>query len=90
MMPSFFVSDRALAVRFMSSFRQITNEVLKGYTKIIKNPMNISRIQARLDAHAYRTLEEFDADVQLMTDNCIKYYEKKHLLSDYTQVSMRE
>jgi hypothetical protein len=65
---------------------QITDDVLPGYTSIVKKPMNLLRIEARLASHDYRTVEQFDADVRLMISNCVKYW-RKEPASPYPAVS---
>jgi hypothetical protein len=65
---------------------QITDDVLPGYTSIVKKPMNLLRIEARLGSHDYRTVEQFDADVRLMISNCAKYW-GKNPTSPYPAVS---
>lgn len=35
--------------------------------------MDFTKMQRKLDAHQYRSLEQFDSDVKLMAGNCRKY-----------------
>ena len=41
-------------------------------TKGIKTPMSLELMREKLETQQYSTLESFDADMQLMFDNCIK------------------
>ena len=44
-----------------------------GYSAEIKQPMDFIKMQRKLDAHQYRSLKQFDSDVQLMVRNCHKF-----------------
>ncbi|KAM7397324.1 hypothetical protein PAMP_020307 [Pampus punctatissimus] len=46
------------------------------YLDHIKNPMDFSTMRKRIDGHDYRSLEEFEADFNLIIDNCMKYNAK--------------
>ncbi|XP_039989180.1 bromodomain-containing protein 1-like isoform X1 [Xiphias gladius] len=46
------------------------------YLDIIKNPMDFSTMRKRIDAHGYRSLEEFEADFNLIIANCMTYNAK--------------
>nr|XP_019934736.1 PREDICTED: bromodomain-containing protein 1-like isoform X1 [Paralichthys olivaceus] len=46
------------------------------YLDHIKNPMDFSTMRKRIDAHDYRSLEEFEADFNLMISNCMSYNSK--------------
>ena len=50
----------------------MTEAVAPGYFKEIAHPMDLSTIRSKIVPH-YRNLSEFEADVKLMIDNCIKY-----------------
>nr|CAG8503656.1 3785_t:CDS:2 [Entrophospora candida] len=43
------------------------------YYTIIKNPMDLSKINSKLENEEYRSAEEFEADIRLMFDNCYKF-----------------
>ena len=49
----------------------VTDAIAPGYSKVIKQPMCIRTMEAKLDD--YRSLEEWDRDVQLIFRNCIAY-----------------
>eukprot|EP00300_Choanocystis_sp_HF-7_P022379 c21628_g1_i1.p1 GENE.c21628_g1_i1~~c21628_g1_i1.p1 ORF type:complete len:520 (+),score=96.13 c21628_g1_i1:41-1600(+) len=49
-----------------------TNQVC-DYAEIIKSPMDMLMIHAKLQAKHYQTFAEFSADVHLMFKNCIRY-----------------
>ncbi|KAM9376803.1 bromodomain-containing protein 1-like isoform 1-T1 [Pholidichthys leucotaenia] len=47
------------------------------YLDIIKNPMDFSTMRKRIDAHHYRSLEDFEADFDLIISNCMTYNAKE-------------
>ncbi|XP_013882171.1 bromodomain-containing protein 1 isoform X2 [Austrofundulus limnaeus] len=46
------------------------------YMEHIKEPMDFSTMRKRIDAHDYRSLDEFEADFNLIITNCMKYNAK--------------
>ncbi len=46
---------------------------IPDYPIIVKNPMDLSTVKKKLDAHAYETPEEFEADIRLIFKNCYLY-----------------
>ncbi|XP_034443504.1 bromodomain-containing protein 1-like isoform X1 [Hippoglossus hippoglossus] len=46
------------------------------YMDHIKTPMDFSTMRKRIDAHDYRSLEEFEADFNLLIANCMSYNSK--------------
>lgn len=46
------------------------------YLDHIKNPMDFSTMRKRIDAHNYRSLEEFEDDFNLIIANCMLYNAK--------------
>ncbi|XP_036004755.1 bromodomain-containing protein 1 isoform X1 [Fundulus heteroclitus] len=51
------------------------NEV-PDYLDHIKRPMDFSTMRQRVDAQAYTNLDQFEADFNLIVDNCMKYNSK--------------
>ncbi|XP_012726449.2 bromodomain-containing protein 4 isoform X2 [Fundulus heteroclitus] len=51
---------------------------LHDYHDIIKHPMDLSTIKAKLETKQYREPQEFAADVRLMFSNCYKYNPPDH------------
>lgn len=51
---------------------------LHDYHDIIKHPMDLSTIKAKLENRQYREPQEFAADVRLMFSNCYKYNPPDH------------
>uniref|UniRef100_A0A8C9U2H0 Bromodomain and PHD finger containing 3 n=1 Tax=Scleropages formosus TaxID=113540 RepID=A0A8C9U2H0_SCLFO len=43
------------------------------YLEFISQPMDFSTIRTKLEAHAYRTLSDLEADFNLMVANCLRY-----------------
>ncbi|XP_032378787.1 bromodomain-containing protein 1 isoform X3 [Etheostoma spectabile] len=61
-----------------SIFAQPVNiKEVADYLDHIKNPMDFSTMRKRIDAHEYRSLEEFEADFDLIIFNCMKYNAKE-------------
>mmetsp|Transcript_10625 Transcript_10625/g.21447 ORF Transcript_10625/g.21447 Transcript_10625/m.21447 type:complete len:282 (+) Transcript_10625:1948-2793(+) len=51
----------------------VTDTIAPGYSTIIKEPMCIRIIEEKAEKMEYKNLCEFEHDVRLMFDNCIKY-----------------
>jgi hypothetical protein len=49
----------------------VSDAIAPGYSKIIKQPMCVRTMESKLDS--YRSLQEWERDVQLMYRNCIAY-----------------
>ncbi|XP_028304047.1 bromodomain-containing protein 1-like isoform X1 [Gouania willdenowi] len=61
-----------------SIFAQPVNVAeVPDYLDHIKNPMDFSSMRRRIDAHDYRSLEEFEADFNLIIANCMSYNSKE-------------
>ncbi|XP_076028222.1 bromodomain-containing protein 1-like isoform X2 [Genypterus blacodes] len=54
----------------------VSSKEVPDYLDHIKNPMDFSTMRKRIDAHCYRTLEEFEVDFNLIISNCLKYNSK--------------
>lgn len=60
-----------------SIFAQPVNvQEVTDYLDHIKHPMDYSTMRKRIDAHEYRSLEDFEADFNLIIANCFKYNAK--------------
>ncbi|XP_045454255.1 bromodomain-containing protein 1 [Melitaea cinxia] len=46
------------------------------YSTIVKHPMDLSTMGKKLDKGAYKTIDDVEADFQLMVDNCLTYNNK--------------
>ena len=51
---------------------------LPDYYEIIKQPMDLGSVKAKLENREYKTPEEFVKDVRLMFTNCYKYNPSDH------------
>lgn len=51
----------------------VTDRIAPGYSKVIKKPMSLTTIQEKIDANAYDSLQDWEADVKLMFKNCVDY-----------------
>uniref|UniRef100_A0A1I7UKI5 Bromo domain-containing protein n=1 Tax=Caenorhabditis tropicalis TaxID=1561998 RepID=A0A1I7UKI5_9PELO len=65
-------TNRPLAVNFM---RLPTREEFPGYYEVIKKPMDMMRIKAKLDNRQYVTLLDVVSDFMLMLSNACKFNE---------------
>ncbi|XP_034390271.1 bromodomain-containing protein 1-like isoform X2 [Cyclopterus lumpus] len=54
----------------------VSAKEVPDYLDHIKDPMDFSSMRKRIDAHDYRSLEEFEADFDLIIFNCMKYNAK--------------
>ncbi|XP_029282920.1 bromodomain-containing protein 1-like [Cottoperca gobio] len=60
-----------------SIFAQPVNiKEVQDYLDHVKDPMDFSTMRKRIDAHDYRSLEDFEADFNLIIFNCMKYNAK--------------
>lgn len=48
-------------------------KLVPNYYDIIKNPMDLSLVQKRLNAHEYDSKEDFDKDIRLIVNNSLTY-----------------
>jgi hypothetical protein len=48
---------------------------IEGYQAVVATPMDLSLIQRRLERSVYRTLEAFEADLLLLSENCFLFNE---------------
>ena len=55
----------------------VTDAIAPGYSIVIKEPMCIRVIEDKAAKMEYRHLSEYEHDVHLMFDNCIKYNNTK-------------
>ncbi|CAH2093818.1 unnamed protein product [Euphydryas editha] len=46
------------------------------YSTIVKHPMDLSTMGKKLDKGSYKTIDDVEADFQLMIDNCLTYNNK--------------
>ncbi|XP_045771178.1 bromodomain-containing protein 1 isoform X2 [Maniola jurtina] len=46
------------------------------YSTIVKHPMDLSTMGKKLDRGVYKTIDDVEADFQLMIDNCLTYNNK--------------
>jgi hypothetical protein len=46
---------------------------IPDYPKIVKKPMDLSTMRAKLDSGAYATAEKFRDDIKLVINNCFLY-----------------
>eukprot|EP01135_Chromosphaera_perkinsii_P012073 Nk52_evm11s2579 gene=Nk52_evmTU11s2579 len=51
---------------------------LPDYLTVIKKPMDLGTIKAKLDAKAYRKAHEFASDIRLVFSNCYRYNAADH------------
>ncbi|KAI7905371.1 uncharacterized protein BX663DRAFT_499491 [Cokeromyces recurvatus] len=51
----------------------VTPDIAPDYNEIIESPMSFSIMQEKMVSHQYMTIEEFEADLQLIWKNCMTY-----------------
>ena len=51
----------------------VTDELVEGYSKVIKKPMCLLMMMDKVAKNAYQSIEDFGYDVKLMFNNCIKF-----------------
>ncbi|XP_032526779.2 bromodomain-containing protein homolog isoform X1 [Danaus plexippus] len=59
------------------------------YSTVVKHPMDLSTMGKKLDRGIYKTIDDVEADFQLMIDNCLTY-NKKDTVFYKAGVKMRE
>ena len=82
------ITKRLMAHRFGEYFRDpvdTSDPELRNYTRIVKKPMDLSTILKTLDANGYKSVEEWEADVRLVCDNCILYNRRDAYISDVAE-----
>lgn len=90
--------DKALAQKILDkvSAHELAGPFLKpvdpvalnipSYPKVIKEPMDLSTIQAKLEEVRYASLQEMHADFKLMFANCYKFNGRKAPISQAARV----
>lgn len=51
----------------------VTDEIAPNYSDLIKKPMCITKMQGKIKRNRYHSIEDWEADVRLMFQNCIVY-----------------
>ncbi|KAL1923953.1 uncharacterized protein VTP21DRAFT_6988 [Calcarisporiella thermophila] len=51
----------------------VSIEEVPDYLDIVTNPMDFATMRFKLESHSYSSIEEFNADAQLVIDNCKLY-----------------
>ncbi len=46
------------------------------YLDVVSQPMDFASMRKRIDAHGYRTMDEFEDDFNLVVKNCLTYNSK--------------
>ncbi|KAJ3305694.1 nuA3 HAT complex component nto1 [Kappamyces sp. JEL0829] len=68
------VLDKCMAVDKHQFFAHpVSAEDVPDYYSHIKSPMDFATISSKVDAHAYKSLDEFEADMNLICSNCLLY-----------------
>ncbi|KAJ3093128.1 hypothetical protein HK102_007967 [Quaeritorhiza haematococci] len=57
----------------------VDGSIYPDYYVKIKNPIDLSTMQSKLDVGAYKTVDEFESDVKQLFANCYTYNAKKTL-----------
>jgi E1A/CREB-binding protein len=56
----------------------VTDEIARGYSDVIKNPMDFSTISKKLNENQYQTPFQFCEDIWLVFNNTWTYNKKSH------------
>ncbi|CAG5079711.1 Oidioi.mRNA.OKI2018_I69.PAR.g9333.t1.cds [Oikopleura dioica] len=59
--------------RFKEFVDPVDPDELPDYHEVIKNPMDLTTMMCKIDAHEYQTVKEFLSDVKLMCANALEY-----------------
>ena len=51
----------------------VEEEYAPNYYAVIRRPMDLNKLESRLDAGVYQSREAFEADFKLIVDNCKLY-----------------
>jgi len=54
----------------------INDKIAPGYSKTVKEPMDFTRMENKLDTKVYGTLEQFIYDFKLICGNCLAYHKE--------------
>ncbi|XP_078091670.1 bromodomain-containing protein 1 isoform X3 [Mustelus asterias] len=65
-----------LLVELIRKREKLKREQVPDYLDHITHPMDFSTMRKRIEDHGYNNLDEFEADVNLIVDNCMKYNAK--------------
>ena len=80
------VFDRIKAVDKDFYFAQpVTEKIAPKYFSIIPHPMDFSTMAKKLEEpRAYSSFEEFEADVNLIINNCLKYNQPDTIFHEFS------
>uniref|UniRef100_A0A8C4QA69 Bromodomain and PHD finger containing, 1 n=1 Tax=Eptatretus burgeri TaxID=7764 RepID=A0A8C4QA69_EPTBU len=62
-----------LLIELIRKREKLKREQVPDYMEYIKKPMDFSAMQQRLDSHGYPSLDDFEADFDLIVSNCLQY-----------------
>ncbi len=57
----------------MAFVNPVNGEEVTDYYDVIKNPMDLSTMESKLENNQYANVDELTADAQLIFDNCRSY-----------------
>lgn len=61
----------------------VTDAIAPGYSNVIKKPMDLATMQAKIGASAYSSLDALSSDVDLMLANCVRFNTKASYFGTY-------
>jgi hypothetical protein len=61
----------------------VSDAVAPGYSTVVKKPMDLMTMQAKVLAAAYVSVEAFSSDVELMLANCVRFNTKASFFGEY-------
>ena len=64
------IDVRHTHVAYMTRYRSFTYNVSLCF---VQDPMDLSKIENKLESNVYKSVAQFEADFQLMWDNCAEF-----------------
>jgi hypothetical protein len=80
--------DRVERADVASMFVDPVSTEIQGYYERIKNPMDLSTMRRRLPS--YSSITEFEQDLTLIIDNCLKFNGEHSFVGQYAVETARE
>lgn len=63
------IKEHRSSYLFLQNIEEIISQ-LPGYLEVVKQPIDLNKIESKMLDSKYNTLEEFKEDINLMFNNC--------------------
>jgi hypothetical protein len=63
------IKEHRSSYLFLQNIEEIINQ-LPGYLEVVRQPIDLNKIESKMLESKYNTLEEFKEDIILMFNNC--------------------